>query len=312
VLVNIDSTIVTRSEPLPLSRAPGRPEWLRAPAPVGENYRELKHLVEALQLHTVCESAACPNIGDCWNRRTATFMILGNVCTRRCGFCAVQKGAPLAVDYDEPRRVAEACAALGLKFAVITSVNRDDRKDGGAELFALTIRAIRERVPGCGVEVLVPDFQGSHAAMDMVLEAAPDILNHNTETVPRLYRQVRLGARYERSLDMLAYAKSARPQTPAKSGLMLGLGETMDEVVDVMRDLRAASVDILTLGQYLRPSPKHLPIARYVAPEEFATLKAFGFELGFRHVESGPLVRSSYHASDAVPGAAIQEAAAVR
>jgi lipoic acid synthetase len=312
VLVNIDSTIVTRSEPLPLSRAPGRPEWLRAPAPVGENYRELKHLVEALQLHTVCESAACPNIGDCWNRRTATFMILGNVCTRRCGFCAVQKGAPLAVDYDEPRRVAEACAALGLKFAVITSVNRDDRKDGGAELFALTIRAIRERVPGCGVEVLVPDFQGSHAAMDMVLEAAPDILNHNTETVPRLYRQVRLGARYERSLDMLAYAKSARPQTPAKSGLMLGLGETMDEVVDVMRDLRAASVDILTLGQYLRPSPKHLPIARYVAPEEFATLKAIGFELGFRHVESGPLVRSSYHASDAVPGAAIQEAAAVR
>jgi lipoic acid synthetase len=212
----------------------------------------------------------------------------------------VQKGAPLAVDYDEPRRVGEACAALGLKFAVITSVNRDDRKDGGAELFALTIRAIRERVPGCGVEVLVPDFQGSHAAMDMVLEAAPDILNHNTETVPRLYRQVRLGARYERSLDMLSYAKSARPQTPAKSGLMLGLGETIDEVVSVMRDLRAASVDILTLGQYLRPSPKHLPIVRYVAPAEFASLKDIGFELGFRHVESGPLVRSSYHASDAV------------
>jgi len=186
VLVSIES-------PLP------RPAWLRAPAPAGENYRGLKQLVQDLGLHTVCESAACPNIGDCWNRRTATFMILGNVCTRRCGFCAVQKGGPLPVDYDEPRRVAEACAALGLKFAVITSVNRDDRKDGGAELFALTIRAIRQRLPGCGVEVLVPDFQGSHAAMDIVLEAAPDILNHNTETVPRLYRQVRLGARYERS-----------------------------------------------------------------------------------------------------------------
>src|SRR6059058_2166874 len=216
-----------------------RPKWLRAPAPVGENYRELKDLVTRLRLHTVCESAACPNVGECWNHGTATFMILGNVCTRRCGFCAVQKGAPLAVDYDEPRRVAEACATLGLKFAVITSVNRDDRKDGGAELFAMTIRAIRERIAGCGVEVLVPDFQGSHAAMDIVLEAAPDILNHNTETVPRLYRQVRLGARYERSLDMLAYARQIAPDTPTKSGLMLGLGETADEVLAVMRDLRA-------------------------------------------------------------------------
>ncbi len=277
-----------------------RPQWLRAPAPVGDNYRNLKHLVETLKLHTVCESAACPNIGDCWNRRTATFMILGNVCTRRCGFCAVQKGAPLEVDYDEPRRVAEACAALGLRFAVITSVNRDDRKDGGAELFALTIRAIRERVPGCGVEVLVPDFQGSHAAMDIVLRAKPDVLNHNTETVPRLYRQVRLGARYERSLDMLAYAKHARPEIPVKSGLMLGLGETTDEVLDVMGDLRASNVDILTLGQYLRPSPQHLPILRYVSPEEFAELKRRGYAMGFQHVESGPLVRSSYHAADAV------------
>jgi lipoic acid synthetase len=277
-----------------------RPVWLRAPAPVGENYRNLKHLVETLKLHTVCESAACPNIGDCWNRRTATFMILGNVCTRRCGFCAVQKGAPLPVDYDEPRRVAEACAALGLKFAVITSVNRDDRKDGGAELFALVIRAIRERVEGCGVEVLVPDFQGSHAAMEIVLDAAPDILNHNTETVPRLYRQVRLGARYERSLDMLAHVKSVSPDTPTKSGLMLGLGETIDEVLAVMRDLRDSKVDIITLGQYLRPSPKHLPIIRYVAMDEFAELKRRGYEMGFRHVESGPLVRSSYHAADAV------------
>jgi lipoic acid synthetase len=277
-----------------------RPVWLRAPAPVGENYRNLKHLVETLKLHTVCESAACPNIGDCWNRRTATFMILGNVCTRRCGFCAVQKGAPLAVDYDEPRRVAEACAALGLKFAVITSVNRDDRKDGGAELFALVIRAIRERVEGCGVEVLVPDFQGSHAAMEIVLQAAPDILNHNTETVPRLYRQVRLGARYERSLDMLAHVKRNNSATPTKSGLMLGLGETIDEVLAVMRDLRESKVDILTLGQYLRPSPKHLPIIRYVTMDEFAELKRRGYEMGFRHVESGPLVRSSYHAADAI------------
>jgi lipoic acid synthetase len=277
-----------------------RPEWLRAPAPVGGNYRDLKRLVEELKLHSVCESAACPNIGDCWNRLTATFMILGNVCTRRCGFCAVQKGAPLTVDYDEPRRVAEACAVLGLKFAVITSVNRDDRKDGGAELFAMTIRAIRERLPGCGVEVLVPDFQGSHAAMDVVLDASPDVLNHNTETVPRLYRQVRLGARYERSLDMLAYVKRTRPGIPAKSGLMLGLGETIEEVLSVMRDLRSAGVDILTLGQYLRPSPKHLPILRYVPMDEFADLKKQGYQMGFSHVESGPLVRSSYHAADAI------------
>ncbi len=277
-----------------------RPAWLRAPAPVGDNYRDLKTLVTDLKLHTVCESAACPNVGECWNKRTATFMILGNVCTRRCGFCAVQKGGPLEVDYDEPRRVAEACATLGLKFAVITSVNRDDRKDGGAELFALTIRAIRERIPGCGVEVLVPDFQGSHAAMDIVLDAAPDVMNHNTETVPRLYRQVRLGARYERSLDMLAYSKQMRAGIPTKSGLMLGLGETLDEVRQVMRDLRAHSVDILTVGQYLRPSAKHLPIIRYVPQSEFDDLKKYGYELGFKHVESGPLVRSSYHASDAV------------
>jgi lipoic acid synthetase len=272
---------------------------LRAPAPVGENYRELKELVSDLKLHTVCESAACPNVGECWNRRTATFMILGNVCTRRCGFCAVQKGAPLDVDFDEPRRVAEACAVLGLRYAVITSVNRDDRKDGGAELFALTIRAIRERIPGCRVEVLVPDFQGSEAAVETVMEAAPDVLNHNIETVPRLYRMVRLGARYERSLELLAYAKRLRPGIPTKSGLMLGLGETNDEVLGVMRDLVAHSVDILTLGQYLRPSPKHLPILRYVPVDEFAELKRRGMDMGFTHVEAGPLVRSSYHADAA-------------
>ncbi|MEP6535634.1 MAG: lipoyl synthase [Bryobacteraceae bacterium] len=277
-----------------------RPPWLRAPAPVGENYRELKKLVTDLKLHTVCESAACPNVGECWNRRTATFMILGNVCTRRCGFCAVQKGAPLAVDYDEPRRVAEACEALGLKYAVVTSVNRDDRKDGGAELFALTIRAIRDRIPDCRVEVLVPDFQGSQAAMEIVMDAQPDVLNHNTETVPRLYRQVRLGARYERSLEMLEYAKQLRPNIPTKSGLMLGLGETPEEVLSVMRDLHAHRVDILTLGQYLRPSLKHLPILRYVPVEEFAEFKRQGREMGFAHVEAGPLVRSSYHADGAL------------
>jgi lipoic acid synthetase len=282
--------------------APERPKWLRAPAPAGENYRDLKNLIGRLRLHTVCESAACPNVGECWNQRTATFMILGNVCTRRCGFCAVGKGAPLPVDYDEPRRVAEAVAAMGLRFAVITSVNRDDRRDGGAELFALTIGAIRERVPGCGVEVLIPDFQGNHEALGLVMEAAPDVLNHNTETVPRLYRQVRLGARYERSLDILATAKRLRPECPTKSGLMLGLGETADEVLSVMRDLRTHGVDILTLGQYLRPSPQHLPIVRYLTPEEFAAFRKAGYEIGFQHVESGPLVRSSYHARDAVDG----------
>jgi lipoyl synthase len=285
-----------------ISSQPPRPKWLRAPAPVGENYRELKELVTRLGLHTVCESAACPNVGECWNRRTATFMILGNVCTRRCGFCAVQKGAPLAVDFDEPRRVAEACAALGLRYAVVTSVNRDDRKDGGAELFALTIEAIRARVPGCRVEVLVPDFQGSHAAMEIVMRAAPDVLNHNTETIPRLYRQVRLGARYERSLEMLRYAKQIRPQTPTKSGLMLGLGETHEEVVQVIHDLHDHQVDILTLGQYLRPSPKHLPIYRYVPQEEFDEYKRFAIQLGYAHVEAGPLVRSSYHADASLHG----------
>jgi lipoic acid synthetase len=279
-------------------QGPARPQWLRAPAPVGSNYRELKDLISRLGLHTVCESAACPNVGECWNHRTATFMILGNVCTRRCGFCAVQKGGPLPVDYDEPRRVAEAVELMGLKYAVVTSVNRDDRKDGGAELFALTIEAIRQRIPGCKVEVLVPDFQGSHDAMKIVMDARPDVLNHNTETVPRLYRQVRLGARYERSLEMLRYAKELGPRTPVKSGLMLGLGENQDEVVQVLRDLRAHSVDIITLGQYLRPSPKHLPIVRYVSPEEFAEYRRIGAEIGFGHVEAGPLVRSSYHADE--------------
>jgi lipoic acid synthetase len=276
-----------------------RPKWLRAPAPGGRNYQELKTLVADLKLHTVCESAACPNVGECWNRRTATFMILGNVCTRRCGFCAVQKGAPLEVDYDEPRRVGEAVEALGLRYAVITSVNRDDRKDGGAELFALVIKAIRDRVPGCKVEVLIPDFQGSHDAVRLVMDAAPDVLNHNTETVPRLYRQARLGARYERSLDVLAHAKSLSPGIPTKSGLMLGLGETRDEVVQVIKDLHARRIDILTLGQYLSPSPKHLPVIEFITPLQFAEYREIGLEIGIPHVESGPLVRSSYHADGA-------------
>lgn len=286
-----------------LTQKGNRPEWLKAPAPVGDNYRDLKQLVSSLKLHTVCESAACPNIGECWNHRTATFMILGNVCTRRCGFCNVQKGAPLEVDFDEPRRVAEAVEALRLRFAVSTSVNRDDRKDGGAALFAMTIRAIRERVPNCQVEVLVPDFQGRYESMDLVLDAAPDVLNHNTETVPRLYRQVRLGASFERSLDMLAYAKRRAAGIPTKSGLMVGLGETLQEVKQVMRDLRQSNVDILTIGQYLRPSLNHLPVIRHVHPDEFAEIREFGYSLGFQHVESGPLVRSSYHAASHAAGA---------
>jgi lipoic acid synthetase len=306
-LVQIGSTGAPRAKPLvPAYDGPHpgpagrRPEWLKVPAPVGENYRRLKQLVADLNLHTVCESAACPNVGDCWNRRTATFMILGNVCTRRCGFCAVQKGAPLDVDYDEPRRVADAVAALGLRYAVITSVNRDDRGDGGAELFALTIEAIRKRIDGCHVEVLVPDFMGSRQAMETVMAARPDVLNHNVETAPRLYFNVRRGSDYRRSLEMLRHAKHVAPRIPTKSGVMLGLGETGQEVVEVMRDLRAHQVDIFTLGQYLRPSRDHLPIHRYYAPQEFADFRRIGHEIGFRHVEAGPLVRSSYHADSCV------------
>jgi len=282
---------------------PRRPAWLKAPAPVGDNYMELKRLVRGLRLHTVCESAACPNIGECWNHRTATFMILGNFCTRRCGFCAVQKGAPLAVDPDEPRRVAEACEHLGLRHAVITSVNRDDLKDGGAGHFAAVIRAIRDRIPECRVEVLVPDFQGSRQAMRTVMDASPDVLNHNIETVPRLYREVRFGARYERSLEMLACAAELRPEIPTKSGLMVGLGEADEEVLEVLRDLRRHGVKIVTIGQYLRPTLQHLPVLRYVTPEQFAEYKRAALELGFDHVESGPFVRSSYHAADAVAAA---------
>lgn len=281
----------------PIVRQP-KPEWLKAKAPVGENFHNLKKLARNLGLHTVCESAQCPNIGECWNHRTATFMLLGDICTRRCGFCAVPKGRPEPIDWDEPRRVAEAVATLGLKHAVITSVNRDDDNVGGARVFAETIRAIRELTPDCRVEVLIPDFQGREDALRIVLEAKPEVLNHNTETVPRLYRAVRSGARYQRTLDLLANAKQFSPGTVTKSGLMAGLGETMEELIEVFRDLGTRGVDILTLGQYLRPSRDHLPIARFYTPEEFLQMKNEALRFGFRHVESGPLVRSSYHAHE--------------
>jgi lipoic acid synthetase len=273
-----------------------RPAWLKARFPGGPNYHELKVLTNNLRLHTVCESARCPNIGECWDQRTATFMILGDVCTRRCGFCAVPKGAPLPVDYAEPERVAQAVARLGLLYAVVTSVNRDDRKDGGAEIFALTIEAIRRIRPECKIEVLIPDFQGSRAALATVLAARPDVLDHNTETVPRLYATVRPGARFERSLELIARVREMAPDIATKSGLMLGLGEDREEVLGVMRALVSHGCQILTLGQYLRPSVDHLPIARYYTPDEFADFKTEGQAMGFRHVESGPLVRSSYHA----------------
>lgn len=273
-----------------------RPAWLRARMPGGPNHHQLKVLTNQLGLHTVCESAQCPNLGECWDQRTATFMILGDVCTRRCGFCAVPKGQPLAVDEDEPERVAKAVQTLGLEYAVVTSVNRDDRRDGGAEIFARTIRAIRAHQPGCKVEVLIPDFQGSRDALEIVMAAEPDVLNHNTETVPRLYKQVRPGARYEQSLELLLRAREMNPSMATKSGIMVGLGESTQEVVATLQDLARHRVQIITIGQYLQPSRDHLPIARYYHPEEFAEFRTEGLRLGFAHVESGPLVRSSYHA----------------
>ena len=275
-----------------------KPTWLRAKAPSGDNFHNLKKLARGLGLHTVCESAQCPNIGECWNHKTATFMLLGDICTRRCGFCAVPKGRPEPIDWDEPRRVAEAVATLGLKHAVVTSVNRDDDNIGGAKVFAETIREIRELTPDCRIEVLIPDFQGLDDALKIVLDANPDVLNHNTETVPRLYRAVRSGARYERTLTLLANAKEFSPGMVTKSGVMVGLGETSEELVEVFRDLGNRGVDILTVGQYLRPSKDHLPIARFYAPEEFQYLKNEALRFGFRHVESGPMVRSSYHAHE--------------
>jgi lipoic acid synthetase len=275
-----------------------KPEWLKARAPVGDNFHQLKKLARGLGLHTVCESAQCPNIGECWNHGTATLMLLGDICSRRCGFCAVPKGKPQAIDFEEPARVAEAVAKLGIKHAVVTSVNRDDDNVGGAKVFAETIRQIRVLAPGCRVEVLIPDFQGLEEPLRIVLDANPDVLNHNTETVPRLYRAVRSGARYQRTLDLLENAKKFSPGMVTKSGVMVGLGESADELIEVFADLAARGVDILTVGQYLRPSRDHLPIARFYTPDEFRMLKEEALARGFRHVESGPLVRSSYHAHE--------------
>jgi len=276
-----------------------KPEWLKVRVPSGENYFELKHLMRGLKLHTVCESARCPNVGECWGHRTATFMILGEFCTRRCGFCAVPKGMPRGeVDREEPERVAEAAAKMGLKYVVVTSVDRDDLKDGGATIFAQTIEALRRQVARCQVEVLIPDFHGSDEALEIVLQAQPDVLDHNVETVPRLYPVARRGSRYERSLRLLTRSRQIAPSIPTKSGLMVGLGETFEEMLAVLRDLSAVGVDIVTIGQYLRPSGEQLPVARFYSPQEFATLKQEGRRLGIRHVESGPLVRSSYHAHE--------------
>lgn len=278
-----------------------RPDWLKVRLSQGPHFRDLKRLMREQGLHTICEEALCPNIGECWGEfRTASFLILGDVCTRNCGFCDVTTGRPGAVDWDEPRRLAEAVARLRLRHVVITSVTRDDLDDGGATVFAMTIRQLKRRDPYLGVEVLVPDFRGNWEALKTVMDAGPDILNHNLESVPRLYGRVRPRAIYGQSLELLARAKQLAPRVPTKSGLMAGLGETTDELLAVFRDLRAHHVDVLTLGQYLRPSMRHLPVERHVPPEEFAQLKAAAKALGFKHVESGPLVRSSYHAHQQV------------
>ncbi len=284
------------NNPTPLRR----PSWIRVRAPSGETYQQLQTLMRAKSLHTVCEEAMCPNMGECWGSGTATFLMLGDVCTRTCGFCDIQHGRPSPLDWLEPERVAQAVKAMNLKHAVITSVNRDDRKDGGAPIFAMVIRRIRQLQPGCSIEVLIPDFKGSLEALKIVMDAHPEILNHNVETVPRLFKKVQPQDRYEWSAEILSNAKKLDPAALTKSGIMVGLGETMDEVKAVMRDERSWGVDILTVGQYLQPSKQHLPIERYYLPEEFAELKAYGLEIGFRWVESGPLVRSSYHAAEQV------------
>jgi lipoic acid synthetase len=282
-----------------------KPGWLKVKAPGGPNYARLKGLMRDLNLHTVCEEAHCPNVGECWEHGTATFMILGDVCTRNCPYCAVAHGRPPAYDLGAPDRVAAAVAELNLRHAVITSVDRDDLPDFGAEIFARTIRGIHERVPGCSVEVLVPDFQGNEASIRAVLDARPEIYNHNTETVPRLYKKARPGGRYPRVMEIFRLAKAYAPDIPTKTGLILGMGETTEEVVEVMKDLRERDVDILTLGQYLRPSSEHLPLDRYYTPDEFSELARIGRDMGFRHVEAGPLVRSSYHAWEQVQAAGV-------
>lgn len=277
-----------------------RPDWIRVRAPMGETYEKLQTLMRSKALNTVCEEAMCPNIGDCWGRGTATFLMMGDICTRTCGFCDIKRGAPNALDWIEPERVAQAVKSMQLRHTVITSVNRDDRRDGGAPIFAMVIRRIRELQPGCSIEVLIPDFKGSLEALKIVMDARPEILNHNVETVPRLFKKVQPQDNYEWTKTILGNAKKMDPEVLTKSGIMVGLGETMDEVKDVMRDLAELQVDILTIGQYLQPSRKHLPIERYYTPEEFLELKEFGLEIGFQWVESGPLVRSSYHAEEQV------------
>jgi lipoic acid synthetase len=278
---------------------PRKPTWLKVRFPAGERYQHLKSLMREQNLHTICEDAHCPNIGECWNAGTATFMILGDVCTRSCGFCAVTTGRPHALDVMEPHRLAQAVRTLGLDYVVITSVNRDDLHSGGAEIFAACIRAIRDNDPNVRVEVLIPDFKGNWDALAAVVDARPFVLNHNVETVPRLYSRVRPQAIYKRSLELIRRAKDAAPGALTKSGFMVGLGETQHELLQLMRDLREHGCDILTIGQYLRPSPQHLPIDRYYDPSEYQPLCDYGRRLGFRHVEAGPLVRSSYHAREA-------------
>jgi lipoic acid synthetase len=290
-----------RRDPLPERK----PSWLKVRAPGGPNYLRLQKLMREMDLHTVCEEAHCPNVGECWEHGTATFMILGDVCTRNCAYCAVAHGRPPVFDPAEPARVAEAASQMNLRHLVITSVDRDDLPDFGAGIFAETIRQVHERVPGCSVEVLVPDFQGDEGAIQLVLDARPEIYNHNTETVPRLYKRCRPGGRYERVMRIFRFAKEVAPGIPTKTGIILGMGETNEEVEAVMRDLRDADVDILTLGQYLRPSASHHPLDRYVTPAEFRQLYEYGMSIGFRHVESGPLVRSSYHAWEQVQAAGV-------
>ncbi len=290
-----------RVEPLP----DRKPSWLKVKAPGGQKYLGLKNLMRDLDLHTVCEEAHCPNVGECWEHGTATFMILGDVCTRNCAYCAVAHGRPAKFDPAEPSRVAQAAARMSLQHVVLTSVDRDDLPDFGAWAFAETVREIKTAVPGCSVEVLVPDFQGREASIATVLEAGPDIYNHNTETVPRLYKKCRPGGRYERVMEIFRASKRLAPNIPTKTGMILGMGETIEEVEVVMRQLRDVDVDILTVGQYLRPSADHIPIDRYVTPAEFARLRDAGMAMGFRHVESGPLVRSSYHAWEQVQAAGV-------
>ena len=279
-----------------------RPDWLRVKMADSPKYRELRDLFRGQRLHTVCEEAMCPNIGECWGRGTATFLLMGDTCTRSCGFCKINTGRPQPLDPDEPRRVAESVRQMGLKHAVLTSVNRDEQPDGGAWVFAESIHWIRQLQPGCTIEVLIPDFKGVWSALQMVMDAKPEILNHNTETVPRLYKTVRPQAKYLRSMELLQRAKAMEPTSLTKSGIMLGLGETWDEILQVMDDMRAHDVDVITMGQYLQPSRFHLPIERYVHPDEFAALKEEGEKRGFKRVESGPLIRSSYHAEEVING----------